>query len=77
MAHRKAWPAATAVLAQVATTGKVKNRYIDILIPRYFQNYTVFINAKLVIIRHKKYDNLSIAKTFHIFLCKTAISYET
>ena len=64
MAHRKAWPAATAVLAQVATTGKVKNRYIDILIPRYFQNYTVFINAKLVIkgvIRHKKYDNLSIA----------------
>ena len=36
MVNRRAWPAATTVLAQAASSGKAKNRYIDILIPRYF-----------------------------------------
>ena len=40
MANRRAWPAATTVLAQAASTGKAKNRYIDILIPRYYHNYS-------------------------------------
>ena len=35
MTQRRAWPAATQVLAQAASSGKAKNRYIDILIPRY------------------------------------------
>ena len=42
MANRRAWPAATTVLAQAASTGKAKNRYIDILIPRYYHNYSWF-----------------------------------
>ena len=35
MTQKRAWPAATTVLAQAASSGKAKNRYIDILIPRY------------------------------------------
>ena len=42
MANRRAWPAATKVLAQAASTGKAKNRYIDILIPRYHHKYSCF-----------------------------------
>ena len=42
MANRRAWPAATTVLAQAASTGKAKNRYIDILIPRYYHKYSCF-----------------------------------
>ena len=34
MTQKRAWPAATTVLAQAASSGKAKNRYIDILIPR-------------------------------------------
>ena len=40
--NRRAWPAATTVLAQAASTGKAKNRYIDILIPRYHCKYSCY-----------------------------------
>ena len=43
MVNRRAWPAATTVLAQAASSGKAKNRYIDILIPRYFLISCYFI----------------------------------